>query len=142
MNSVLNTDLRSEQNLVNDVVRFLAAEGYRVRAEVPNLGQSADLVATKGRWVTFIEVKVKNWRKAINQCRAHILVADYICIALGTKEISEAALAVSMKHNIGLIHIRYNGQCEWVLIPKKNQSVWLPQRRQLAQELRGIEYAC
>ncbi len=142
MNSVFNTDLRSEQDLVNDLIQFLAEEGYRVRAEVPNLGQSADLVATKGRWVTFIEVKVKNWRKAIDQCRAHALVADYICIALGTKNISETALAVCAKHNLGLIHIHQDGQCAWALVPKKNQAIWLPQRRKLAKELRAIAYAC
>lgn len=141
MNSTLSTDVRSERSLTNITALFLTEEGYRVRAEVPNLGQSVDLVATKGRWVTFIEVKVKDWRKAIDQCRAHVLVADYICIALGTKKISEAAVAVSAKHNIGLIHINHDGECEWFLKPKKNQAVWLPQRRQLAQELKAIEYA-
>ena len=131
---------RSESQLVDWVMAFLVNEGYKVRAEVPSLGQSADLVATRGRWVTFVEVKVHDWRRAFYQCRAHALVADYICIALGTKQVSRTALEMAMDKGIGLIHVASCGTCDWSIRPTRNESIWPPQRRQLSQVLRVIEH--
>lgn len=129
-----------ESELVAGVAYFLLSQGYNVRSEVPSLGQSADLVATKGRWVTFIEVKAKDWRRALEQCRAHSLVADYICIALGTKDVSDSAKENAAESGIGLIHVASCGSCEWVLRPSVNSNVWKPQRQQLSKTLRVLSY--
>lgn len=129
-----------ESELVAGVACFLLNQGYNVRSEVPSLGQSADLVATKGRWVTFIEVKVKDWRRALEQCRAHSLVADFVCIALGTKVVSDSAKEKAAEFGIGLIHVANCGSCEWVLRPSVNSSVWKPQRKQLSKTLRVLSY--
>jgi len=58
----------SEHELVATLVSKLKREGFRVMTEVSNMGQSADIVAIKGRWVTLIEVKDRNWYRAIQQC--------------------------------------------------------------------------
>ena len=129
-----------ENELVHSVSLFLAEQGYRVRAEVPSLGQSADLVATRGRWVSFIEVKVRDWRSAINQCKAHKLVGDFICIALGTKNISEAVKQATANEGIGLIHVLADGTCSWIVKPVLNARVWQPQRRRFSQNLQAVAY--
>ena len=136
------TPNRKESDLVIAVSGFLANQGYKVRTEVPSLGQSADIVAIRGRWVTFIEVKVHDWRKAIGQCRAHKLVADFTCIAVGTVRISDAAIQAAREEGIGLIHILGNGDCVWAMNPELNSRVWRPQRQKLAKTLRQLEYAC
>lgn len=142
MSSVSDTGVRiKESELVDDLANFLSEQGYKIRTEVPSLGQSADLVATRGRWVTFIEVKVRNWRRAFWQCRAHSLVADYICIALGTKNISEAVRQVALDQGIGLIHVSTNSQCTWVVRPTLNAAIWKPQRKRLSQALRAVQHA-
>lgn len=140
MNRASSRAKRSEHELVEWVVAFLLEEGYNVRAEVPNLGKSADLVATRGRWVTFVEVKRHDWRTAFNQCRAHELVADYMCIAIGTKHVSSTARRMAEETGIGLLHIKQSGACEWSVLPIRNASIWPPQRKVLAQEMRAIEY--
>lgn len=130
----------TEQDIVGSVVRLLSESGYRVRTEVPNMGQSADLVATRGRWVTFIEAKKHDWRKALAQCRTHELVADYICIAVGTKSISDAFRAAASAAGYGVIHCESAASCEWVLQPQRNVSLWRPQRKRLSRVLRGISH--
>lgn len=131
-----------EHELVGVVAKFLAEQGYKVRAEVPNLGQSADLVATRGRWVTFVEVKVRDWRTAFAQCKAHKLVADYICIALGTKNISQAVVVAAAEAGIGLIHVEVDEGCSWVARPPLNGTVWRPQRQRFSRNLQAVEYVC
>lgn len=130
----------TEQDIVDAVVRLLSESGYRVRIEVPNMGQSADVVATRGRWVTFIEAKKHDWRTALDQCRAHELVADYICIAVGTKSISDAFREEATAAGYGVIRCESAENCEWVLQPQRNVSLWRPQRARLSQVLRCISH--
>lgn len=130
----------SESVIVSDLVEFLHRGNYKVRLEVPNLGQSADVVATRGRWVTLMEVKVRDWRKAIEQCRAHLHVADYVCIVIATKGVSLRAKEEITKHGFGLIHYDASGQLEWVKRPSRNSTIWLPQRRVLSSKMKRISY--
>lgn len=128
--------------LVAQLVGFLSSAGYRIRLEVSNMGQSADLVATRGRWVTFVEAKVKDWRRAIDQCRAHESVADYICLALCLKRPSAELLAQVDASGYGLLLCDLTSRdCEWITRPKRNSKVWRPQRRKTMSAMRGIPYA-
>ncbi len=141
MNRAPDTSIRrKESDLVEDLANYLSDQGYKIRTEVPSLGQSADLVATRGRWVTFIEVKVSDWRRAFHQCCAHSLVADYICIALGTKNVSEAVRQAAIDRGIGLIHISMDTQCTWVVRPALNAAIWKPQRKQLSRTLKAVQH--
>ncbi len=129
-----------EHELVEIVTKFLLGAGYRVRTEVSNLGQSADLVATRGRWVTFVEVKVRDWRTALAQCNAHMLVGDYICVAVATKNISASLREAAAEMGVGIIHVSPVQGCSWIAMPKLNQTMWKPQRKQFSQTLQAIAY--
>ena len=72
----------TEQDFTIEIGHFLQKQNYRIRHEVPNMGQSLDILASRSRWVMAIEAKLENWKRALRQCRAHELVADYICIAI------------------------------------------------------------
>jgi hypothetical protein len=129
----------SETLLVDHLTRFLSDDGYSVRLEVPNMGQSADVVATKNRWVMFVEAKLDNWRRALAQCTAHEQVADYVCIAIGSVSVSDDLKREAAARGYGVIHWSpKGGVCAWVLEPKRNVDVWKPQRERLARDLRRI----
>lgn len=133
----------TETELVDKLTLFMAAEGYRVRIEVANMGQSADIVATKGRWVTAVEAKLQDWRRALIQCRAHEQVADYICIAIGSANVSDLLLREAEELGYGVIHFdAAQRRFGWVLNPKVNRNVWRPQRQYWSKQMRGIRYAC
>ena len=133
--------VRSEELVVGAVVTLLRKEGYRVRREVPCMGSSIDIVATRGRWLTCVEVKVSAWQRALKQCFAHRLVADFLVIAVASPKITSRLIAIAAEHGIGVIHIDWvTTQASWALHPRAGEGVWLPQRRQLAAAVREIQY--
>jgi hypothetical protein len=131
----------SEAKLVVSLTSWLAANGYRVKHEVSNMGQSADVVATRGRWVTVFEAKVGNWRKALQQCEAHEPVADFICVAVACGTIKDKLRVEVEKRGYGLVHYTPNQELQWVCKPMRNSRVWLPQRRVWSDVIRRVAYA-
>ena len=131
----------TESELVKRLVTYLVDCGYRVRTEVPNMGQSADVVATRSRWVTFIEAKTRDWRRALRQCQAHEQVADFVCIAIATASVSETLREEVEDAGYGLIHCPpFDYTCRWVVTPTRNTCIWSPQRGRLSKALRAIDY--
>ena len=131
-----------EFELVAIVSEFLKGQGYKVYLEVPNMGQSTDLVGIKGQRITFFEAKMSNWKRAIEQCNAHQLVADYICIALGRNNASEELISIVSKLGYGLILCNpETKECSWLETPKLNHQIWEPQRKQMLKNLRIINHA-
>jgi hypothetical protein len=131
----------SEQELTERLVDELYCT-QKVWFEVPNMGQSVDLVIDIDGRLTFVEVKIKNWAKAIQQCKAHELVADYIYIAIATKNISKGLITETMRNGYGLIHYNWD-KCRWELVLEscENNNIWLPQRHILNMKLKMINYA-
>lgn len=131
----------SEAHIVGKVVSHLRQLGYNVRTEVPNMGQTADIVATRNRWVTVIEAKRHDWKRAIAQCLAHEHVADFICVAIGTSSVSKELVTEARAVGYGVIHCApVASHCRWVVLPERNTNVWSPQRRRLSSALRQINY--
>src|SRR5437588_10862521 len=114
----------SEHELVATLVSKLKREGFRVMTEVSNMGQSADIVAIKGRWVTLIEVKDRNWYRAIQQCLAHEQIADYICVAVASASVPKRLAELAAQAGYGLLHYLKDEQdFAWIIRPRLNRSV-------------------
>ncbi len=132
----------SESELVCKLVKKLKREGFRVRTEVSNMGQSADIVATRGKWVTLVEVKTRDWSRAIEQCQAHVQIADFICIAIGSVSVPYGLAEAARSTGYGVLHYcRAEEEFDWVVRPRRNKQVWLPQRRYWAKARRRVLYA-
>jgi hypothetical protein len=76
---------RFEANLREPVAAWLQDAGFEVRMEVPILGHRADLVGSRGAFVTAIEMKLDRWTQALRQAIAYQLAADraYVAMPLG-----------------------------------------------------------
>lgn len=134
--------VNSENELLLLLVDFLKNRGYKIRVEVPNMGQSADIVATRGRWVTCIEAKINNWERAIEQCKAHETVGDFIYIAIASVTPPENLLSKANRLGYGIIHCNpYSGKCSIVLKAKNNSKIWMPQREIFVEKMKEINYA-
>ena len=128
--------------MVRVLTKFLTRAGYRVWHEVPNMGQSADVVAKRGKFLTFVEAKLADWRRALEQCRAHHHVADYICIAITGQKVSEELMQEAANRGYGVIHFdRSQHSYRWLRRPDRNTGYWPPQRRRLDEVLKDIGYA-
>jgi hypothetical protein len=103
------------------------------------MGQSADMVATRGRWVTIIEAKMRDWRRALEQCQGHETVADFVCVAIASARVADGLLRAACARGYGVIHYDgKKGEFGWTLRPRLNRLVWAPQRRHWAQKMRGV----
>lgn len=132
----------SEAELVACLTTWLATAGYRVKHEVANMGQSADVVAFKGRWITVFEAKRADWKRALRQCEAHEVVADFVCLAVGSVRINERLKTEVSKRGYGLVHFSpTNQEPQWVCKPSRNAKLWSPQRKLWLSDSRKVGYA-
>jgi Holliday junction resolvase len=131
-----------ESELVSKVIDQLQREGFRVLTEVSNMGQSVDVVGTRGKWVTFVEVKTRNWSRAMEQCEAHQQIADFICIAIASVSVPVRLVEAATLNGYGLLHYRREqNDVVWIVRPRRNTEVWPPQRKYWATATRKVAYA-
>ena len=122
------------------VALFRRRSGYRISREVPNMGQSIDIVASYRNSVVAVEVKRADWQRAINQCSAHRAVADFICIAIGTKTVPSKLHEEAARLHYGIIHCPPGQKdCLWAARPRKNLRVWKPQREVFTRRILEIQ---
>lgn len=127
-----------ERDLAVSVAAFFANSGGRVFAEVASLGKSADLVVVWQSEITFVEVKVNATSRAIEQCRAHELVADFICVATAAKSVNQANMDRLQELGYGLISCDVvTGVCSWILEPRRLSRYWQPIRDRVIDRLGG-----
>lgn len=139
MNAPASQITERESDFVEHLSASLKLQGFRVRTEVSNMGQSVDMVATRGRWVTVIEAKLSDWKRALGQCRAHEHIADYICVAVGSASVPPGLIDEAKSLGYGVIHYnRMLKDFQWIVRPKVNKSVWRPQRKYWASKVRKI----
>lgn len=132
-----------ETELISKVTDFLIQHDYKVRLEVPNSGQSADLVAEKMDCILIVEAKLKNWRRALVQCKTHENIADRVCIAWGAKGVPDKLLGEVKKLGYGIIHCSGQaGICEWKVKPQRNMKVWHAQRNHWEKFLKEVPIEC
>lgn len=122
--------IKSERELIILLERhFSRMEDSIIWLEVPNMGQSVDMVVQIGKRLYLIEAKLKNWETALRQCQAHQLVADYIYIAVATHKISSGLYNKAEELGYGILHLDQDGNSITEIIKaKRNKGLWKPQR--------------
>lgn len=129
--------------MVKSLAIYFNSQGYKVKLEVSNMEQSIDMVVQKPleTLVIAIEAKLNNWKCAIQQCKAHTLVCDYIVIALALKKVPLKLLSILNEKGWGLImYNSINDSWKWEIKPQKNNNIWKPQRKKFLNKLQEIEY--
>ena len=137
-----------EKQLVKNIISFLAEDDFMseyfamehknvvIKKEVPTMGQRADLVAKIDDLIIVIEAKINHKKKVLEQCIAHYLVADYICIAWGAKNVPDSLKEKSEELGYGIIHCpSLDSQCRWDTMPVLNENFWEPQKRVLINNM-------
>lgn len=73
--------------------------------EVPYMSRCIDMIIVDNDYkIVSVEFKLKNWRKALEQARDHMLGADksYVCIPKPQNTVSTSLISELGKHGIGL----------------------------------------
>jgi len=79
------------------------------------------MVTLKNQKLISIEVKISNWRKALQQAYANLYVFDYSYVALWHKTIPNVDTAIFKNLGIGILEV--NGSCQEVVKAKRSKLV-------------------
>ena len=97
--------------------------------EVPYMSRCIDMIIVDNDYkLVSVEFKIKNWRKALEQAKDHMLGADksYVCIPKPPKEVSPILIAELEKCGVGLL--LYDTSQEFplkeVISPKSCEMKW------------------
>ncbi|KYK30548.1 MAG: hypothetical protein AYK22_03495 [Thermoplasmatales archaeon SG8-52-3] len=71
-----------ESELINPVSEYFKDKGYKVRYEIRIGFCRADIVAFKDEKTTAVELKLRDWKKAIVQAKNYQLGTNYVYIAI------------------------------------------------------------
>lgn len=96
-------EMTSEKDLYPPVVQFLKQKGYVCHYEVKFLTRSIDLIALKKRKIIAVELKVRNWQKALQQALTCRLCAQETYLAIATEYSHRVDMELLKEYGIGLI---------------------------------------
>lgn len=137
----------SEQQIQNQIYTIIRRKHVYAGTEISVLNRCIDIAYfDKNKKLITIEIKLKDWRRAIKQASDHQLYADmsYICLPKPRKEkkINQDLKCLLEKLGIGLIWFNYEKGASEVKIEKfikaqNNYFCWAPARK----KIEGMLYA-
>lgn len=109
-----------EIEVLNQVNEYLNNQGFFYKNEVNFLERKIDVIGVKNKKVIAIEVKVRNWKKALQQAITCKLCSHYVYVAFWHKYLPKN-LSIFENYGIGVMSV--NGFVEIVNKPKKSKIV-------------------
>ncbi|MGD2249839.1 MAG: hypothetical protein PVF58_15630 [Candidatus Methanofastidiosia archaeon] len=94
-----------EAELFPAVERHYRKEGYDVEKEVPMRYKVIDIVCRNDNEIIAIEVKVQNWKKALEQAIIYQLCANRTYVALYHKFSTRAKKIFFHRYGVGFIEV-------------------------------------
>jgi hypothetical protein len=117
----------SEKMLVDGALRRLRDfPSIRACREVPVLGRSVDLAYVRDGVLITVEFKVRDWRRALLQVRAHLLAADYCYICMPDRRVSNDMELSLERTGVGLLFYTEEGKWPFtqVIEAKRSEETW------------------
>ena len=109
-----------KESVLQDIcAEHFSRTGYLVREEVPLWTKFVDLYCVHpitGESVA-VEVKVLNWKRAIQQANVYSFGADKVFIAVASPFVKRVEIAVLESAGVGLIAVSERDGCKVVLDP-------------------------
>jgi hypothetical protein len=117
---------RSEASLLAPVSRFVRGRGFdKQREEVRFYEYRIDLYgyAMRSDLTVAIELKLTDWKKAVQQALVYQLCADKVYVAMPQESCLKADRRVLEQFGIGLIGITLKNRCFEMIAPKSNSEL-------------------
>ena len=128
----------SEQSIQKKIYSVIKDRHSNAAVEISVLNRCIDIAYFNNEEeLVTIEVKLKDWRKAIEQALDHQLYADksYICLPKPQRNVSENLLSILKESGIGLIWFEIETKkrivVEEFVEAKKNDFCWAQARRKV-----------
>ena len=97
-----------------------------------------DLVTLKNHKLIAIEVKLHNWKNALQQAYTNLYAVDYSYVALWHKTIPRVDMSIFQNYGIGMLEV--NGTCEEKIKARRSKLI-IPKRRRYVKgqcKLQGV----
>ena len=112
-----------EKTLLNRVEKYFRNKNFHTCTEVPLLNNSIDLVAYKKDFskIIAVEVKVMDWKRALQQATLYKLCAHQVYVAMWQKFLHRADLDPLSDLGIGVISV--DGHARRIVKPKNSHII-------------------
>ena len=120
--------LRWESELVAITKKYYQDREYLIIDEIPICQNCCDLVAKKDGQITAIEVKLRDWKRVLNQVRCHGQAADYVTISIAFKNIPKAFKDECIENGYGILHYNWESKTLDNILEPRRQDPWQPIR--------------
>jgi hypothetical protein len=120
------TRFRWESDLADPVAAYLRGRSFRLQGvEVPFYEYRIDLYGYSRResLTLALELKLTNWRRALQQTIIYQLTADLVYAALPTDNLTSQVQDAFSTYGIGLIGVGSNLRCRQVLAAQQSRDV-------------------
>lgn len=112
---------RTEAELTTPVAQYLRRKGFRLQeTELQFYDYSIDLYAFchTSDLTLSVELKVTDWRRAIQQAHIYQLCSDLVMIALPQETVHRVDIEALADMGIGLLSVGISGRCRLMLEPQ------------------------
>ena len=120
------TKFSKESQLLEPVARFAKRKGFRLQSiELPFYEYRIDLYgfSHKKNATVAIELKLNDWKRAVEQTMIYQLCADLVYIAMPESAARRVDKSQLQANSIGLIGVRESGSCTCMLLAKSHIEV-------------------
>jgi hypothetical protein len=127
----------SEDDLRQPVHEFLEKKGFMVLDERRLFSRKIDVIGRRRSEVVTVELKLNNWKDAIEQARLNQRVSDYSYIALQDPlgRFGSGLFIEAIQNGIGVLSV--NGVASETLRPRRSPAIQKLLRRSFLASLRS-----
>jgi len=122
----LRPQIAREKELLLPIRRYAKQKGFTAQvAELPFFEYRIDLYAVSkpsGDTIA-VELKMKNWRRALHQALIYQLCSDYVFIALPLVKAKPVDILELSRHGVGLILVGLDRKCQVALEAVRSSEV-------------------
>lgn len=95
----------SERSLCTQLEEYLVSNGFQTFREVPLLSRRIDLLGVNDSEIVAVELKVRDWRRALQQALSNRLCADRVYIALLNKYVHRVDVMWFRRFGVGVFAV-------------------------------------
>lgn len=110
-----------ESSMRKITIKFFENEGYQCQLEVPILERKVDIIAKRADSIISIELKIKDWKKALEQALTCKIWSDFVYIGFWHEYIPND-IKLFKNYDIGILSISKNS-VEVKLNPEKSKFI-------------------
>ncbi len=111
----------SEKAMYAPLESYFHSRGFQTFREVPLLTRRIDLLGVNHSGITAVELKVKNWQKALQQALSYRLCANKVYVAVSEEFVHRVDTELFGHYGIGILSV--DGEVHPVLEASDSQVI-------------------